>query len=191
MTYVTALHSVFLMQIFKKNEIRVLSMNRGEKTEFILRQLKKKNKRLVNKDLFTEFFYLNRNRKAIEFLESNGTLVMEDFLKKFLPSEFREFVSVVILNEDEDEINTWYYDCEDLIIILKVNWGFKKQEISFDVNVENFIVTIIDDTVTRTVDYVMFNDYLISLMTHQARSLSEIYRSISGKNMRSKRGSEI
>ena len=156
-------------------------MDRSEKTEFILRQFKKKNKKLVNKDLFTEFFYLNRNRKAIEFLESNGTLVIEDFLKRFLPSEFREFVSVAVLNEDEDEIKTWYYDSEDLIIVLKVNWGFKKQEISYDVNIENFIVTIIDDIITRTVDYVMLNDYLISLMTRQARSLSEIYRNITGK----------
>ncbi len=165
-------------------------MDRSEKTEFILRQFKKKNKKLVNKDLFTEFFYLNRNRKAIEFLESSRTLVIEDFLKRFLPSEFREFVSVVILNEDEDEIKTWYYDLEDLIIVLKVNWGFKKQEISFDVNIESFIVTIIDDTITRTVDYVMFNDYLISLMTRQARSLSEIYRSISDKR-RGRREFEI
>ena len=167
--------------MFKKNRIKVLCMNRSEKTEYILKQFKKRNKKLVNKDLITEFFYLNRSRKAIEFLESNGTLIIEDFLKKFLPREFQEFVGIAILSEEEEDIKTWYYNEEGLIIVLRVNWGFKKQEISFDINIENFIVTIIDDTITRTVDYSMFNDYLISLMIRQARSLSEIYTNMLSK----------
>jgi len=66
-----------------------------------------------------------------------------------------------------------------------VNWGFKKQEISLDINIENFIVTVVDEkgAIMRSIDYVMFNDYLISFLTLQARTLSETYESL-GKTKR-------
>ena len=156
-------------------------MERGKKTSFILRQIKRKSKRLVNKDLFTEFFYLNRERRVIEFLKNENTFVMESFFKEFLPSEFREFIEIKILNDIEEKINTWYYDNENLVIVIGVNWGFKKQEISVDVNVENFVVTVIDEKnqVLRDVDYVMLNDYLISLLSIQARNLAESFNKLS------------
>ena len=163
-------------------------MERGKKTSFILRQFRRKNKRIVNKDLFTEFFYLNKERRVIEFLHQDEQLVFEDFFKQFLPEEFREFISVKIFNDMEEDIKTWYYDSENLVIIVNVNWGFKKQEISVDINIENFIITVVDEKglILRNVDYVMLNDYLISFATLQARNLAESFEKISMKKNPSK-----
>lgn len=164
-------------------------MERGKKTSFILRQFRKKNKRIINKDLFTEFFYLNKERRIIEFLTQDGDLVLNDFFKRFLPEEFRSFIEVKIYNDMEEEIKTWYYDSENLVIILSVNWGFKKQEISIDINIENFVVTVVDEKgmIIRNIDYIMFNDYLISFFTLQARVLAESFENIgSSKRLSSK-----
>lgn len=158
-------------------------MERGKKTSFILRQFKKKSKRIVHKDYFTEFFYLNKERGVIEFLTQNDKLVAQEFLKHFLPDEFKNFVTVKFLNDIEEEIKTWYFEQETLVVVLEVNWGFKKQEISVDVNIENFMITVIDDKeqIMREIDYTMLNDYLISFFTLQARNLSEIFEKISNK----------
>ena len=158
-------------------------MERGKKTGFILRQFKKKSKRIVNKDIFTEFFYINRQRRVIEFLTNDDILVMNNFMREFLPAEFRTFVSIKILNDVEEEIKTWYYDDETLVIVIEINWGFKKQEISVDLDIENFVVTVIDENgvATRDIDYFLFNDYVISFITLQARSLAESFAMLSKK----------
>lgn len=159
-------------------------MERGKKTSFILRQFRRKSKRVVNKDLFTEFFYLNRTRRVIEFLtDYNKSLHVENFFKEFLPAEFRDFVKLKVLNDAEEEISTWYYDEENLVIVINVNWGFKKQEISVDLNIENFVVTSIneDGKILRDVDYTLFNDYLISFLSIQARTLATSFEIISAK----------
>ncbi len=155
-------------------------MERGKKTSFILRQFKRKSKKLISKEFFTEFFYLNRERRVIEFLSINKVLAVEHFFKEFLPTEFRDFVEIEILNDIEEKINTWYFNNENLVILLKVNWGFKKQEISVDIAIENFIVTVIDENnqVLRDVDYVLLNDYFISFLTIQARNLAETYKKL-------------
>jgi hypothetical protein len=162
-----------------------LTMERGKKTSFILRQFRKKSKRTVNKDLFTEFFYLNRDRRVIEFLKEGDSddFVIQNFFKKFLAKELRPFVEVNLLNDVEEPIKNWYYEDENLVLLLKINWGFKKQEISLDVCIENFIVTVLDDneSILRKVDYVMLNDHLISFLTLQARNLSEVYENISNQ----------
>lgn len=158
-------------------------MERGKKTSFILRQFKKKSKRIVNKDIFTEFFYINRERRVVEFLLNDETLVIETFFKEFLPNEFRDFVSIKVLNDVEEEIKTWYYDNETLVLVIEVNWGFKKQEMSVDIDIENFVVTIIDENgvITRDIDYFLLNDYVISFLTLQARSLAEAFDVLSNK----------
>lgn len=152
-------------------------MERGKSTDFILKQFKKKSKRVVKKDLFTEFFYLNRERRVIEFLKHGNDLAMDIFFKEFIPAEFRQFVQVKVYNDMEEQIKTWFYDEENLVIVLEVNWGSKKQEISVDIDIENFAISIIDQNqhLTRSVDYVMFNDYLISFLTLQARNLAETF----------------
>jgi hypothetical protein len=158
-------------------------MERGEKTSFILRQFRKKSKRVINKDYFTEFFYLNRDRRVVEFLKQNDKLVVEEFFRQFLPEEFRNFVQVKILNDIEEEINTWFYEQETLVVLLKVNWGFKKQEISIDINIENFMITIIDENeqLIREIDYTLLNDHIISFLTLQARNLAQIFERIAAK----------
>ena len=163
-------------------------MERGDRTNFILKQFRKKSKRIIKKDFFTEFFYINRERRVIEFLSQDNKLVLETFFKHFLPEEFRNFVSIKLLNDIEEEINTWYYDTENLLMVIAVNWGFKKQEISIEFNVENFVVTVIDEdeNIMRKVDYVLFNDYVISFLTLQARNLSEIFDKLTSKKKEKK-----
>jgi len=159
-------------------------MERGKKTNFILRQFKRKTKQIVRKDFFTEFFYINRERRVIEFLPLDEILAIEHFFKEFLPTEFRDFIEIKILNDVEEEINTWYFDNENLVLLIKINWGFKKQEISIDIAIENFIVTAIDENnqILRDVDYVLLNDYFISFLTIQARSLAETYKKLHNKS---------
>lgn len=153
-------------------------MQRGKKTSFILRQFKKKSKRVVNKDYFTEFFYLNKNREVIEFLKDSNGYILENFFKEFVKEEFKEFVEINILNENETPINLWYYNEENLVLVIKINWGISKQEISVDIDIENFEITIINDNgkIKKSIDYTMFNDYLISFLTIQARNLSESFK---------------
>ncbi|MFW6285576.1 MAG: hypothetical protein ACOC16_00225 [Nanoarchaeota archaeon] len=155
-------------------------MERTDKTNSILRQFKKKSKRVINKDFFTEFFYLNRHRRAIEFLFNQDELILEEFLKKFLPLEFQDFVELKLLNDSEEEIRTWYYDNENLVLVLKINWGFRKEEISIDVDIENFCVTSINEEgfVFKQIDYYLLNEFIISFITNQANNLSKTFENI-------------
>lgn len=155
-------------------------MERSEKTNAILRQFRKKSKRVVNKDLYTEFFYLNKNRSAIEFLAVDDELMLDGFLKRFLPQEFRDFVSLKLMDDSEEEIRVWFYDNENLVIVIEVNWGFKKQEISIDLDIENFSITVVDDedVATKEIDYVLFNEFLISFLTTQAENLAQSFEKI-------------
>lgn len=152
-------------------------MERGNTTDFILKQFRKKTKRIVKKDLYTEFFYLNRSRRVIEFLEHEKILAMDSFFKEFLPQEFKDFIKVKILNDSEESISTWYYDEENLVLVIEVNWGKKQQEISIDIDIDSFVVSIIDQDqqVVKSIDYIMFNDYLISFLTLQARNLAQTF----------------
>ncbi len=158
-------------------------MERGDKTDSILRQFRRKSRRIVNKDIFTEFFYLNKQRKVIEFLNLNDELILTTFLKQFLPEDFREFVTIKILNDAEEEISTWFYEVENMVLVISVNWGFKKQEISLDVDMDNFIVTILDENGDhyRKVDHTLLNDYIISFITNQAKNLAQSFNVLSGK----------
>lgn len=159
-------------------------MERGDKTKFILKQFKKKSKKLINKDYFTEFFYLNKNRKVIEFITNQDEeLIIETFFKKFIPEDFKEFVKLKILNDSEEEIKNWYYTDENLVFVIAINWGFKKQELSIDIDIDNFIITVIDEkgNVMKNIDYTLLNDHLISFLTTQARNLAETYRKIAKK----------
>lgn len=155
-------------------------MERDKKSTTILNQFKKKTKKIVNKDLFTEFFYLNKNRGVIEFLTQQDEILIESFFKKLLPEEFKEFVNIIILNDAEEEIRTWYYDSENLVIVIKINWGFKKQEISIDIDINNFLTTTIDDNhiVQENIDYILFNDFLISFLTNNAKNLAQTFELI-------------
>lgn len=156
-------------------------MERGKKTGFILRQFKKKSKRALSKDFFTEFFYLNQKRRVVEFLFSeNDSLIIEDFLKEFLSEELKDFVSLRVLNDNEEEIQTWYYPTEDLTLAIHIDWGDKSQEISINVNIENFVVTTIneDEKVNTQIDYTLLNDFIISFLTTKGRELSEIFNKL-------------
>lgn len=166
--------------IYKYINPREGTMERGKKTGFILRQFRKKSKRLVHKDLFTEFFYLNKDRRVIEFLSQDDQLVVQSFFNQFLPDDMKGFVKIKLMNDMEEEIKVWYFDSENLVIVLDVNWGFKKQEVSIDMNIENFCITVVEESgmAVRDIDYVMFNDYLISFFTAQARTLAKSFETL-------------
>lgn len=161
-------------------------MERGKKTSFILKQFKKKSKRAISKDYFTEFFYLNKERRVIEFLLVPGfedELMIEHFFKEFISEDFRDFVELKVLNSDEEKIRTWYFDDESLVLVLRINWGEKIQEISLDIVIESFVVTVLSDkedgTIPlREVDYTLLNDHIISFLTTQARTLSETFEKL-------------
>ena len=158
-------------------------MERGKNTDFILKQFRKKSKRLVNKDLFTEFFYLNRERSVIEFLKQNDELVLNTFFKEFLANDFKNFASVKIHNDSEEPVKTWYFEEENLVLIIDVNWGFKKQEISIEIDMDQFEISVVDEDgqMLKSVDYVLFNDYLISFLTLQARNLSQTFEVLNNR----------
>lgn len=156
-------------------------IEKDKKTNHVLRQLKKKMKKNVEKDFFTEFFYLNKERKIIEFLSQENNLYLEEFFKEFVPTEFREFVSITLLNDVEEDIKTWYFEEENLILMITINWGKKKQEISTELNIENFIVTSVSDdgNIIKEIDYTLFNEFLISFLKRQASQLSRTYQILS------------
>lgn len=159
-------------------------MEKNKNVEAILRQFRKKSKRIINKDYFTEFFYINKNRKVIEFLfDEKNNLLLEKYLKKFIEKDFKEFIKISLINDEEEEIKTWFYEKEDLIINLQINWGFKKQEICLQIDIENFIIEILDQEnfCLRKIDYNLLNDYLISFITNQAKTLSESFKILSKK----------
>ena len=161
-------------------------MERTKSTSSVLRQFRKKSRRVLNKDLYTEFFYLNRNRKVVEFLVDGENLLISDFFKEFLPFDFRDFVSVELHNDEEEKINAWFFDMEDLVIVIKIDWGFRKEEVSIDVDIDNFVVTSVDEkgNALQQVDYRLLNEFIISFLTNQAKVLSESYDRISQRRKR-------
>jgi hypothetical protein len=161
-------------------------MERTKSTSSVLRQFRKKSRRVLNKDLYTEFFYLNRNRKVVEFLVDGENLLISDFFKEFLPIDFRDFVSVELHNDSEESINTWFFDVEDLVIVVKIDWGFRKEEISIDIDIDNFVVTSVDEngSAFQQVDYRLLNEFIISFLINQAKILSETYEKISKRRKR-------
>jgi hypothetical protein len=89
-------------------------------------------------------------------------------------------VQFKLLNDSEEEIRTWMYENENLVLLIKVNWGFRKEEISIDVDIDNFSITSIDDKdiVIKQIDYYLLNDFLISFITNQSNALSETFEKI-------------
>lgn len=153
-------------------------MERGKTTNFILRQFKKKSKRVLSKDSVKELFLVNKERDVVEFLTQDEQLIADLFFKEFLPNELKDFVEVKIHNEDEEPIKTWYYNDENLVFIINVNWGRKQHEISIDIDIENFAVSFIDEKkrVVTKLDYNLLSDHIISFLTIQARNLAKEFK---------------
>lgn len=155
-------------------------MERGKTTNFILRQFKRKSKRILSKDSYTELFLVNKERDVVEFLTQDDNLVANLFFKEFLPNELKDFVEVKIHNEDEQPIKTWYYNDENLVLIISINWGKKQHEISIDIDIESFAVTYIDENKKSVIklDYNLLSDHIISFLTIQARKLAKEFKLI-------------
>ena len=154
-----------------------------EKTEKLLRHFKRKTKKTLSKNVFTEFFLLNKNRKIIEFLNQENVLLIELFFKQLIPTDFREFVNIKILNEFGEDIFIWYFEEEILSLVICIKWGFKKQEISVEFDIENFTEKLIEissdedekSKVLENINYKILNDYIISFLSNQAENLSKCF----------------
>ena len=140
------------------------------KEDTILNEIRKKSKRILRDEIFTEFFCLNKNRNIIEFLKDEKMTNLEIFFKSIIREEFRQFVKLKIYNSCEEEINTWYFEEENLVLVIEINYGFEKQEISTEINVENFFITSISSTGLKTIsiEISLLNDFFISFLKKQA-----------------------
>ena len=155
-------------------------MERGGKTNFILKQFRKKSKKILNRNYIGEFFYLNKEREVIEFLKEDGILLIEKFFKKFISKKFCDFIKIRIVNEVEEEIKTWYYNEELISIIIDVDWGFKKQNIFINLDSDNFTINVIENKSKgfSNLEITLLNDYLISFLSIEGRALSKNFDKI-------------
>lgn len=134
--------------------------------------------------MFTEFFYVNEDRQVIEFLKDKDMFIMEAFFKNFLPAELREFSTIRIYNDSEEEIRQWFYESENVVIAIRISWGFKKQEMYVEIDAENFYVNALSEEgeLVKNIDPSLLNDYLISFLTGQAKTISTLYKALLLKN---------
>lgn len=158
-----------------------------DKINNLLRKFKKKSKKILSKDKYTEFFIINTQRQVIEFVcDEEEKLLISSFFEEFLPNEFKDFCKLSIVNEMNEEISKWYYDEEDLSIKMSINWGTNKQEISSIIDIENFFITLSanEEVYARSIDIDLLNNYIVNLVTTQAMHISKIYKKVFGKNLK-------
>lgn len=151
------------------------------KLDSLLRKYKRKTKKSLRKETYTEFFYVNTHRKVIEFLsDENEELLLNKFLKEFLPSEIKEFCELGLFNEMDEEIKNWYYENETLIIKIQVKWGFSTQDLVLDIDIENFYVNLYKngELSGKNIDIELLNNFLINYIISQSENISKIYDSI-------------
>jgi len=149
--------------------------------ENILKKFKKKSIRTLKKETYTEFFYLNKSRRVIEFLvDENDELLLNKFFKEFLPREIKDFCDLELFVDDEEEIRSWYYEDENLILKIIIKWGINIQEIFTEVDIDNFMVSLInnEDLLIKNIDIELFKNYLINFVINQAESISKSYHKI-------------
>jgi len=152
--------------------------------ENILKKFKKKSLKSIKKETYTEFFYLNKSRRVLEFLvDEKDELLLNKFFKEFLPTEIREFCDLELLVDDE-EVRSWYYEDENLILKIVIKWGVNSQEIFVEVDIENFMVSLVnnEDFLVKNIDVDLFKNYLINFLINQTESLSKSYQKILGEN---------
>ncbi len=157
-----------------------------KKVNDLLRRLRKKSKKALLLNTYTEFFAINTRRKVIEFLTNNrDELLYNVFFKEFLPREIKDFCNLRIVNDVGEEIRNWYYDDENLLIKVDINWGFGKQEIAIEIDVDNFCVSLFKDeeVVARNVDIELLSEFLVSFAVLQAEKIAITYNKI-GKSLK-------
>ena len=154
-----------------------------------LKKVKQKAQKAIRNRDFTEFFVLNKQRKVIEFLlTTQEKLLLEFYLHSLIPEEMREFVHLELRNEEEEKIIHWYFDEELVIFVLHIDWGDNKQEISIEVDSEQFEVLVANsgDLGIRILDYKMLNDFMVSFIRKQAEMISNTFNSIKEENEKAK-----
>ncbi len=154
-----------------------------DNVEKLLKKFKKKSKRTLKKEIFTEFFFLNKNRKVIEFLlDESENLLLNNFFKELLPKEIKEFCELKLVSDDE-EVKTWYYDDENLIIKIDILWGINKQEMFLELDIDNFTINNIknESFLFKYVDVDLLRNYLINFVINVSKKISKDYNAIKKK----------
>ena len=151
-----------------------------KKEKLILGKIRKKSKKIIEKQVFTEFFFINKNRKVIEFLKDNNETNLEFFFKNLIKEEFRSFVKLKIYNCSEEEIETWYYDEENLVLAIEINFGKKKQQNSIEININNFVLTSLDNWENSIIfiDFKLLNNFLITFLKSESEKISRVFNKL-------------
>ena len=151
-----------------------------KKEKLILGKIRKKSKKIIEKQVFTEFFFINKNRKVIEFLKDNNETNLEFFFKNLIKEEFRPFVKLKIYNCSEEEIETWYYDEENLVLAIEINFGKKKQQNSIEININNFVLTSLDNWENSIIfiDFKLLNNFLITFLKSESEKISRVFNKL-------------
>ena len=163
----------------------MVSNNNFEST---LKKSQQKAKKAIQNQRFTEFFVMNEQRKVIEFLlTTKDNLLLEYYFLNLLPEELREFASLEIKNEAEENINHWYFNDELIILLFKIDWGDNKQEISMEIDSEQFETLITNKESVfgiRFFDYKLCNEFLKSVIKSQAYMISKSFEDLKLENIK-------
>lgn len=161
-------------------------MTSNNNFESTLKKSQQKAKKAVLNQRFTEFFVMNEQRKVIEFLlTTKDKLILEYYFLNLLPEELRQFASLEIKNESEENINHWYFNDELIILLFKVDWGNSKQEISMEIDSEQFevLITNVDSLFgVRYFDYKLCNEFLKNVIKSQANMISKSFEDLKLEN---------
>lgn len=154
--------------------------------ESALKKSHQRAKKAIHNQRFTEFFVMNEQRKVIEFLlTTKDKLLLEYYFLELLPDELRSFATLEIKNEAEENITHWYFNDELIVLLFKIDWGNSKQEISVEIDSEQFeaLITSKDSSFgVRFFDYRLCNEFLKSVIKSQADMISSSFEDLKIEN---------
>lgn len=154
--------------------------------DYSLKKIRRKAQKAVKNQQFTEFFVLNKQRKVIEFLlTTDNRNLLDIFFKNLVPEELKDFVSVKLRDDSEEIINHWYFEKEVLVIVLSIDWGDNKQDISIELDSEQFEMLILNSSGLniKVLDYKLLNDFLINFLKRQAESVTKTFNELKEDNL--------
>lgn len=162
-------------------------MTSNNNFESTLKKSQQKAKKAIQNQRFTEFFVMNEQRKVIEFLlTTKDNLLLEFYFLELLPEELRDFATLEIKNEAEENINHWYFNDELIVLLFRIDWGDSKQEISMEIDSEQFevLITNMESIGIRYFDYKLCNEFLKNVVKSQADMISNSFNDLKIENIK-------
>lgn len=164
-------------------------MTSNNNFESTLRKTKQEAKKAVHNSNYTEFFMLNEQRKVIELLvTSKKKTLLEYYFLQLIPEEIRDFVTLNVKNDIEEDINHWYFEDEILVLVFGIDWGDSKQETSIEIDSEQFeFMTINQNGIgVRFFDYKLCNEFFKQVLHSQATLITKMFESVKEENLKEK-----